>query len=386
MTRAGTLIAGIDGVVEVRRSATAVIAHLLRPSRVASTGERGGLRTDVTAVYNHQCCEPAGHWERLGDWLSQRTDEAHDLLCQTHALDPATTTGMSTAASVRCLAVAQRTHRDLTVLAAVTAGIDGNAARAGDPASFHEWDGAFHAVDGPDQPAVGTINIMIFYSHELRSDALLGSIMTATEAKTTVLADLGVGSLYSQGLATGTGTDQLIAACPIGDVVPLTIAGKHSMVGQLTAEAVREALREALEMQAGATPHARRAVSVQLRRFGFTREGLYAEARRMLSPADADLLEANILGVDKDPVTVAAAVGFAAALDQIAAGIIPAGARGEIHERYARMLAAAASVGAAEDDDFVGLATPDPVTTAYRAMAVGFARKWQKLHEAIDTM
>lgn len=376
------MIAGIDDVVEISRVGKAVIARLLQPAWVVSTcGINGGLRDDVTAIYNQQSCEPAVHHERVGTYLSTHQRQLHDQLCLANGLDGQRTAGMGTAASMRCLGVAKRHYREVQVLALATAGVEGNAGRAGDPAAVFEWDGQYEKV-GPEQPAVGTINTMVFFSHELKPGTLLRSVMTATEAKSTVLDELVVGSRYSPGKATGTGTDQYSAACPIGrGPRPLAGVGKHSKLGELLAQAVRAAIAEALELQNGLTPASRRSIGEQLRRFGYRTESLLDRARQLLDPADAALLAANWLSADRDPMTVAACAGYATVLDQLRSGVLPPACAGEIRVQYARMIASAIS-GATDWDDQLQVVTDDPVDTVYQAVAFGFAQKWHRLHTA----
>ena len=366
-------VADVADVVEVSRSGMALIARLAGPSRVAATcGFNGGLREDIGALYNQQCCEPARH-DRVGSYIASRQREQHEELCATHGLDPDATAGMVTAASMRRLGIGRRGFRDVEVLALVTAGVEGNAARAGDPATLVEWDGRYEPI--------GTINTMVFFSHEVAPGALLRSLITATEAKTSVLEDLAVGSCYSQGRATGTGTDQYAAACPRGrGVSPLTGVGHHSVLGQMLSEAVREALMEALELQNGMTPASRRFVSVQLRRFGFSREALLVMARELLEESDAALFEANLLSCDGDPVAVAAAAGLAACLDQVTSGILPRSAQPDVVDHYARMIASACSGGTVPLEDFGRWNQGPPMSCVYAAMATGFARKWAGLH------
>ncbi len=375
-------IAQIEGVVEVTRDAKTVIAALLQESWVASTcGINGGVRSDLTAIYNHQSCEPAAHHERIGSYLATHQEAEHERVCRENGLDPATTAGMGTAASMRCLGIGQASFRELTVLAVATAGVAGNAGRAGDPAGHFEWDGRYEALSSEPHPEVGTINTMLFFSHELKPGTLLRSLMTATEAKTTVLEELVIGSRYSSGKATGTGTDQFSAACPIGQgPQPLSAVGKHSKLGQLVAETVREAISGSLLLQNGLAPITRRSVHEQLARFGYQREALLGRARKLLEPADAALFAANYVGVDADPLTVSFAAGYAAALDQLASGVLPASCSAEIQDHYARAMAVAASGGAARSEEFDNMVATSAMTTVYNALVSGFAYKWRSLH------
>ena len=72
----------------------------------------------------------------------------------------------------------------------------------------------------------GTINTILCINKELTHGAMVRSVMMATEAKTAALQELN--SCYSNGFATGTGTDQIAVACTLTEKSPLTSAGKHS--------------------------------------------------------------------------------------------------------------------------------------------------------------
>jgi len=60
-----------DGV-EIYREEKIVHARFLVPHRVISTCHvAGGLRDDLTHLYNHQSCEPSGHCRSIHRLVSQ---------------------------------------------------------------------------------------------------------------------------------------------------------------------------------------------------------------------------------------------------------------------------------------------------------------------------
>ena len=95
--------------------------------------------------------------------------------------------------------------------AAVTAGVEGNATAAGEPATWRETDDGMQKV-----PAyAGTINTMLLVNRPLTPAALARVVVTMTEGKSAALHRLAVPSKLHVDLATGTGTDQYCIAAPV---------------------------------------------------------------------------------------------------------------------------------------------------------------------------
>ena len=134
-------------------------------------------------------------------------------------------------------------YKDLVVWVASTAGVLGNAMRAGvDKGYWLETENGWERI--------GTINILIFVNKKLTEGALASAIIRATEAKTAVLQELGVRSTYTPGvIATGTGTDNIIVVS--GYRGKFTSAGGHTLLGYMIAKAVREAVVTAVCLQSG---------------------------------------------------------------------------------------------------------------------------------------
>ncbi|WP_005036890.1 adenosylcobinamide amidohydrolase [Holophaga foetida] len=381
----GTFYEGL----ELHREDRIVYGRFLAPHRVVSTCQiAGGMREDLQVVYNHQSCEPAFHCERVGHKVSKDYRESQRQVCERAGLPFEASASLGTAANMNCLGLQERRFRDLIVVAACTAGVEGNAGRAGDPAGTYEWEGRFERVSPVMVPSHGTINTLLFINRELTPGALVRSLMTATEAKSAALQDLVVGSKYSLGRATGTGTDQIASCCRLGTGIPLTSAGKHSILGQMIGEAVREAIKDALALQNGLTPDSQRSVLQQLKRFGLTHEGLEDGARRHLSEYEAELFRRNIHVLDADPLIVGAAAALAEVADQLRTGILPMSCARELGASLAAQMACAVSGNYSLFEECRMAASTqleafDPTGIAAWAMPRGFESKWKHLHTSL---
>ena len=147
-----------------------------------------------------------------------------------------TTVGMMTSASLESFRQVSRSSQGVKVTAMVTAGIS-NARCAGDRA---EWR-AFQADANP----TGTINIIILTTAAMTPAAMVESVMLAAEAKTVAMRKLGVKSLVSEAIATGTGTDAIAIANGAGSET-IRYCGKHVLFGEMLASVVIEAITESL--------------------------------------------------------------------------------------------------------------------------------------------
>ena len=91
--------------------------------------------------------------------------------------------------------------------------------------------------------------------------------MTCTEAKTAAIQELLEGSKYSNGIATGSGTDQTIIIANSESELYMEGAGKHSKLGELIGKTVKNAVKKALAKQSGLTPAKQHDVFRRLKRF-----------------------------------------------------------------------------------------------------------------------
>ena len=149
----------------------------------------GGMREDCTHVMNHQSCEPRDHlthghgalatlWPR---WLPC-------MACERVGIDPATTVLCSTAANMSCAGVATESFEELSVTCIATAGVQGNATRAGDPAGWHETPNGSVKVGG-------TIVHLLFINQPCTESCLVKAATMLTEAKSCAVLDLRAPSL-----------------------------------------------------------------------------------------------------------------------------------------------------------------------------------------------
>ncbi len=370
------------GDLEVHRIEKVVYGWMKSPHRVLSTCRaNGGLREDITYLYNHQSCEPKGHSGI--DLCAIAVNEPrryHARISRLADIPDATSAGLGTAANMNNTAIAVESFRDLEVVAVSTAGVASNAARAGDPAAYWQSDSGCEPIDLDGAPQ-GTINTMLFISEELTPGALVSAATVMTEAKAGLLQELSVPSRYSPRIATGTGTDQIGIACRMGTSVTHTDANKHSKLGELIALAIERSLREALNLQGGVTVDSCRSCIRILERFGETADSMRAGVKAYLPDDAFALFESNFLSVNHDPLAVAATQAWAHLRDQIDWGVLPAGCSREILARSASAVALAVSgkpmAAEALLESMVDYEKRSPVEVLYWAFATGFKLKWE---------
>jgi adenosylcobinamide amidohydrolase len=282
-------------------------------------------------------------------------------------------------------AISHAVFRDLEVIAICTGGVETNAGRAGDHASYYQIDGRFVKIDEQETEPAGTINTILLISREITPGAMVEAVITATEAKTAVLQELAVPSRYSDGLATGTGTDQIGIACRMGTGAPLTDTGKHSKVGELIGRTVHDAIKETLAIQNGLTPMRQRSVLAHIERFGCDRETMVAGISAFLTEKEPALLERNFMCIDRDPLTAAAAAALVHLRDKLVWEILPKSCLPEALSGYAAQVAAAVSgkldrlAGYRDRLAQEGLELDNAafLRLVYHAVALGFADKWE---------
>ena len=379
------------GGVEVYREEKIIFCRFLIPHRVLSTcrSKRGGMHDDLACLYNHQSCEPSGHLTKMHDVAAQDPDAYARIINERHGLPANECATLGTAANMNDAAISHVTFCDLEVVAICTGGVETNAGRAGDPASYHEIEGRYITL-GTEAKQAGTINTMLLINREVTPGAMVKAVITATEAKTAALQELAVPSRYSDGLATGTGTDQIGIACRLGTGMPLTDTGKHSKVGELIGRTVHDAIKETLALQNGLTPMRQCSVLVHIERFGANQKAMEAGIGAFLPEEQAALLSHNFICIDRDPLTVAAVAALVHLHDKLVWDILPKSCLPEVLSSYAAEVAAAVSnkydrlfVYRAALSEAILTAQRPPLSNAgflhliYRALAQGFMDKWE---------
>ncbi|MCA1784880.1 MAG: adenosylcobinamide amidohydrolase, partial [Desulfobacteraceae bacterium] len=203
------------------------------PQTILSTLE--GFSTGITTAANHYLPPPA--WQ-MAHAMSIPSLQARIL--DTLEKNPSSSALLMTGADMNHVTVTTKSFKEMTVFAAVTAGVGSNAQRAGkSTGSYYE---------------PGTINIILMTNMALSPRAMTRSLIAATEAKTAALADLDIRSSDDPALwqATGTGTDNILVVQGTGQKIDG--AGGHTKMGELIARAVHEGVTRAVFLQNGLTP------------------------------------------------------------------------------------------------------------------------------------
>ncbi|MDU2066089.1 MAG: adenosylcobinamide amidohydrolase [Sporomusaceae bacterium] len=266
--------------VYLRPTTRTIFVAFKRPRKVISTSLlNGGYREDITGVFNHNSGPDNGtHCQlRAGTYV-----EHMKIIAAEADLRPEQTTGMGTAAQMENAAVVVKTYQELVVTAIATAGVEGNGGRVGDPAGHYNPG----QVTGTHKS--GTINIFLHIDADMPPGTLARALVTCTEAKTAALQELMVGSLYSTGLATGSGTDQTVIVANPDSSLYFEGAGKHNKLGELIGLAVQQAVTEALQKQNSLCPNKQHSVLRRMKRFGISEDSLWQRSQEVIQKQGED--------------------------------------------------------------------------------------------------
>ena len=238
---------------------TIFVKFNVKRNGISTSKLNGGFFNSFKSVFNHHLSQ-----ENI-DYLENHDVEDYLIqLCWGLNIDSNHTTGLITLAEMKNVSIVVKSYENIEVTAITTAGVRTNAAKAGDPCSFYEENGKF-----------GTINTIILINVNLGHETLLDAFMTATEAKTVALNDLKIQSQYSNGYATGTGTDGLCIFSNLESDNTLTNAGKHSKLGELIAQAVIESVQKAIKKQVWIGQKSQSNALVRLNRYTLDINGFY---------------------------------------------------------------------------------------------------------------
>ncbi|HKA02123.1 MAG TPA: adenosylcobinamide amidohydrolase [Candidatus Solibacter sp.] len=356
----------------LRRAGRFLLADLQGDHLVLSTSARnGGQQCTLRYLVNHQICEGTAHHERGARIKEMGQDAYHELVSADLGIPADAVAIMGTAANMNYASIVAAKDLNLEVTAVVTAGVQGNAACAGDPANWREGEQGWEKIGG-------TINTMLFINRPVTPAAMARAVITMTEAKTAALLRLAVRSLYSADLATGTGTDQFAIAAPAEGAAPLTSASPHVKLGELIGCTVRDATLEALRWQNGLEASYTRSIFTALGRFGLREDTFFERISPLLSHDDLELMQKNSKAVFYEPLVAAAAYAFAAVLDRTRFETLPASAAGEALRQQGATIAASLAAQPHRWDEFRAQLTDDePMRLVVRALAMGWAAKWR---------
>ncbi len=310
----GILLFQTTGKEKVYRYSDSIVLSL-PPGRktITTSWLNGGYRDDQRVIFNHQV-EKGKHAPR--DLEGGSIPAYLSIIAKKLGADPATTSGLLTAANMRNASIVTKSFRGVEVTAVITAGIEVNGGRVGDPASYYQEDGHHQFIRG-------TINTMLVIGADLPEYAMTRAIITATEAKTAALQQLIAPSRYSSGIATGSGTDMIAVVSDSTSPIFLTDAGQHSKLGELIGTVVIECTLKALELQSDLSPMSQRDMLVRLERFGIGEADYWKVASHMDGENRKAMFLRTLRGLSKDPLLVGAVSSVLHIMDEVSWGLIP---------------------------------------------------------------
>ncbi len=259
---------------------------------LSTSGYNGGYSEDLQAVYNHDLSLNKTQQCNL---TAENYNEYMQNMSLIIGLNPEKVSAMGTTAQMRNAAVVSMDYEQLNVTAVVTGGVETNAGRAGDFAKYF--------LTEKKQTLSGTINIILIINADMSKGAITRALVTCTEAKTAALQELMVGSKYSKGLATGTGTDQTIIVANPDSSLYFGSAGKHQKIGELIGKTVITAVKEAISKQSNRTYETEHNLMRRLNRFGISEKTVFNKYKELNSQnsADESLFNENLLKITSLP-------------------------------------------------------------------------------------
>lgn len=206
-------------VVDVTREGAWLIARFATPQRTLSWAIVGGGFHEAETVA----------WLEVRNKDLTPTTDPCALLTQSMAAHDLNGVGLLTSRRLDAYVEAHAEHDQVHAHCVATVGL-GNALRAGDPLC--------------DVRPVGTINILCHVSVPLTDHGMLEALALASEAKALAVREGDVPSISTRALASGTGTDCIVIACPraTAEQPAQPYAGKHTTVGHLVGAAVLDAV------------------------------------------------------------------------------------------------------------------------------------------------
>ena len=303
----GSLCAGIE---VYRQSRSLLVIPPDDGFRVMCTGYcNGGFVESPEAVVN-----TTGFGGDLEMTMMPEPLEVHNECSRMHfsklGLDPDRVVSLSTAANMGNAALYTAGYDGGEVSIAITGGVRGNGGRAGDPAKHDE------AVKYLERK--GTIITILCIDAPLSDGAMLDAMTIAVETKSCVLQELMARSLYSTGIATGSGTDQVAIVCRKGDD-PLESIGRDSGLAEAIAECVWIGLYETLDRQSAMNHVTQLDCLVSLSRFGITPRGMREELRFDSTMSNLDSAEKE---VSSDPRNASVFYAMLAVHDRTETGLV----------------------------------------------------------------
>lgn len=273
---------------------------------------QGGIHRGLRSIFNHTMPYADTAQDLPGGSLENYLQQ----VATANGLDPQTSAGLLTAADMDNCSVQHLSFRQLEVWSVITAGVDHNGGRAGDPAGYFEREGQFYT-------APGTINILLTINANLPPETLLKCMITATEAKAAALQELMAPSLYSTGIATGSSTDGIIVAADPAARFTLTDAGQHSKLGELIGRTTKTGVKKALELENEFNATRQLSALARLNRFGVDENHLWQRARQDHPGLDELQYMDALQRAARDPAVVAVCAALLHLQDELHWGLLP---------------------------------------------------------------
>lgn len=294
---------------EIHKYNRCLVAKFEGRRKVLSTSmHNGGYKENLTAVFNHDVNPGIG---MKCEYCKSSDEEKRKFIVDELGLEYDKVAYMATIVSMDSAVIKTLTYDEITVTAIATASLEVNAGRVGEEATCYEQRGESINL----KP--GTINIMVFCNADMTPGCMARAIMTATEAKTAALQELIASSLRTSGIATGSGTDNIMIIANSESNNTLTYAGKHGKLGELIGRTVIDAVKEALEKHMGLSVDSQHSMLARIKRYGIA-EKSFCEQIKLLSNQynNADILN-QIHILDKDGIIVALTSLYIHLLDQL---------------------------------------------------------------------
>ncbi|MEA1974526.1 MAG: adenosylcobinamide amidohydrolase, partial [Bacillota bacterium] len=283
-----------------------IVLELTGNRNVLSTSIfNGGYSENIKYVFNKQ--------EDMSSDINLKADtyEEHlGIIAKELNLISEKSTGLSTAASMDHVAIETQYYHDIEITAFITAGTEVNAGRVGDKVTFDE-------LVNKIEYKSGTINIILNINANIPPGIMARILMTCTEAKTAALQEMMIDSRYSNGLATGTGTDGVVIIGNNDSKNYLTTAGKHSVFGEKIGKVVKKAVKDALDMKCGSVKLVQRNIIRRGRRFGITEDYLFAEYNNLNNSITKMEFQNLLYQIHEDPNLLAMSTSYFHIMDEL---------------------------------------------------------------------
>ncbi|MDR0508324.1 MAG: adenosylcobinamide amidohydrolase [Candidatus Methanoplasma sp.] len=300
------------GVSVHRQNRSLIVTLPSKNWRALSTGNfNGGFMSSPSAVFNTTSLGGTAEYSMMG-----KPKEIHNRYSKECAklvgLDPSSTVGLGTAAHMDNAAICSTESNGIEISMAITGGIMINGGRAGDPASYDEMERTYNKN--------GTIVIILIINADLSDSALMGAMMTATEAKSRTLLKLMGKSLYSNGIATGSGTDQVAVLCNKKSRNKVIEHSNGSELAKAIRGCVEKTLAKALDDQTMMNTETQCNPYVMISRHKISELNCHDEIRY---PFKMKILQKALKQTSEDAKAAAAVSGALHIMDEMEWGLIP---------------------------------------------------------------